>query len=145
MYLHLMQKSTVKQDSGLLNTNIQLFPLLLPAHQSSPQAGTRPGTPPHHPDALRRKKALQPDDLKHLAKRAADARRQHLHWETDDDDTNKENRNPNEIPEEERLENEEDPYHWESLQKQWAVDIDRFQERVLADLSALRRRLGIRP
>ncbi|AET11876.1 E4 protein [human papillomavirus 153] len=143
MYLHQTLTHTVKQEHGLLNTNLQLFPLLLLAHQSSPQGGTRPGTPPHRPDALHRRKGLQPDDLKHLAKRAADARRHHLHWETDDDETNKENQNPNEIPEE-RVENENDPYHWESLQKQWAVDIDRFQDKVLEDLSALRKRLGIR-
>ena len=114
---------------------------MLPAPQSTPPAGTRAGTPPIPPDALRRRKALQPDDLKHLNKKLTDARR-HLHWDLDDEEGNKENQPPTETPEDHN-ENEEDPYHLPSLLKKWDKDITRFQERVYQDLEDLRKRLGI--
>ncbi|ATQ38390.1 E4 [Gammapapillomavirus 13] len=129
----------VNQEYGLYNTKIQLFPLLLPAPQNTPPPGTRASTPPTQGDTPHRRR-VHPDDLKKLAREAADNRRQHLRW--DDEDENKENQEPNGQPEE-YPENGND-LHLPHLLKKWEDDINRFRERVFLDLEDLKKRLGIR-
>nr|AYA93583.1 MAG: E4 protein [Human papillomavirus] len=143
-YFLLMPRDMVKQDNGLLNTKIQLFPLLLLAHQSSPTSGSRaspPSSQGNHPDVHHRRKDPQ-EDLKTLAKRAAAARRQQVHWDLDDEN-DKENQNPNNEDPTEPPENEEDPTHLPYLLKKWERDINRFREQVYHDLEGLKKRLGI--
>nr|QAB13970.1 MAG: E4 protein [Human papillomavirus] len=140
--LHLRLTNMAKQDVGLCITKIQLFPLLLLAHQSTPTSGSRaspPTTQGNHPDAPHRKKDHQ-DDLKTYARRGP--QRPRLHWDLDGEN-DKENQNPNDQTPEEPPTNEENLTHLPSLLSKWERDIDRFREQVYHDLDDLKRKLGI--
>ncbi|AND74683.1 E4 [Papillomavirus JL74] len=143
-YFLLSLKNMAKLDYGLCITNLQLFPLLLPAHQNSPAAGTRASPPtsqgPHQDAPHRRKEHL--DDVRKPGRRDPLTTRPHLRWDLDEENE-KENQNPN-LHQEDQQENEEYTQSYlQSLLKKWEADIDRFRDMVYRDLEGLKQKLGI--
>nr|CAD1814388.1 E4 [Human papillomavirus type 213] len=136
--LHLMQKSMVKQENGLLNTKQKLFPLLLPAPPNHQPVGSRSGTPPTRPQQPA-KKSLS-DELKALADKAPTTHRRAVNWGDFYHENEKENQAPEDILTESDTDNK---HHLRPLLEKWEYDIQQFKQQVLRDLDDLSRKLGI--
>ncbi|AEM24674.1 hypothetical protein [Human papillomavirus 146] len=142
-----MLKGIHKQDCGLLNTKIQLSPLLLlapPGTPATPRKASSPSAPPSE-SPYRRRGPQVGDDLKGILKKGFQLPPPHRRPQAEDDDDeeeNEENKENTPPPPESPLDpNDKGPLH--QLLQKWGDDIDQFRRTIWTDLEDFKRRLGI--
>nr|AYA94731.1 MAG: E4 protein [Human papillomavirus] len=141
-YFMKMLVNMVRLDNGLLNTKLQLFPLLLLAQPSDPPSTPKKATiSTGSPGSPHRRKVPLGEDFRGILKKYPQLpphRQPREENDIDEDDEEKENQPPETPP---AQNGDEGPLM--SLLRKWDHDINQFRNIILQDLEDLKRKLGI--